>query len=51
MMYGLTYTLKNEIIKITPKGRVNTVAPGWVVTPLAEEALKKPAVVYAAMAT
>lgn len=32
MMYGLTMSLKNEIVKIAPKGRVNTVAPGWVVT-------------------
>lgn len=30
--YGLCKTLKNEIIRIAPRGRVNTVAPGWVVT-------------------
>jgi len=51
MMYGLTYTLKNEIVKIAPRGRVNTVAPGWVMTPMAEETLKDPAVVYRALAT
>jgi hypothetical protein len=32
MMYGLTMSLKNEIVKIAPRGRVNTVAPGWVKT-------------------
>lgn len=28
MMYGLCSSLKNEIVKIAPKGRVNVVAPG-----------------------
>jgi len=31
-MYGLTLSLKNEIVKVAPRGRVNTVAPGWVRT-------------------
>lgn len=51
MMYGLTLTLKNEIVKIAPKGRVNCVAPGWVRTPMAEAALQNPSVVYQALAT
>ncbi|KAH7882698.1 NAD(P)-binding protein [Phlebopus sp. FC_14] len=51
MMYGLTLTLKNEIVKIAPKGRVNAVAPGWVRTPMAEAALQDPEVVYRALAT
>ncbi|TFK67998.1 NAD-P-binding protein [Pluteus cervinus] len=51
MMYGLTLTLKNEIVKIAPKGRVNCVGPGWIKTPMAENALKDPAVVYRALAT
>ncbi|KAF5376044.1 hypothetical protein D9615_007661 [Tricholomella constricta] len=51
MMYGFTLTLKNEIVKIAPRGRVNCIAPGWVKTPMAEEALKDPDVVYRAMAT
>lgn len=50
-MYGLTLTLKNEIVKIAPQGRVNCVAPGWVRTPLAEDALRDPDVVYRALAT
>lgn len=40
LMYGLTTTLKNEIIRIAPKGRVNSINPGWVKTPMAEEATK-----------
>jgi 3-oxoacyl-[acyl-carrier protein] reductase len=31
--FGFAKTLKNEIARIAPRGRVNTVAPGWVVTP------------------
>lgn len=51
MMYGLTMTLKNEFVKIAPKGRVNCVAPGWVRTPMATESLADPEVVYRALAT
>lgn len=28
MMYGFAMTLKNEIVKIAPRGRVNCIAPG-----------------------
>jgi len=51
MMYGLTLSLKNEIVNIAPQGRVNCVAPGWVKTPMAEEAMKDKAVVYRSLAT
>lgn len=51
MMYGLTLSLKNEIVHIAPKGRVNAIAPGWVYTPMAEEALKDPKVVFRSLAT
>lgn len=51
MMYGLLLSLKNEIVKIAPRGRVNCVAPGWVLTPMAGEALKNPDTVYRALAT
>ena len=30
LMYGLTPSLKNEIVSIAPLGRVNSVNPGWV---------------------
>jgi NAD(P)-dependent dehydrogenase (short-subunit alcohol dehydrogenase family) len=51
VMYGLTLSLKNEIVSIAPKGRVNCVAPGWVKTPMAEEAMKNWRVVYQSLAT
>ncbi|KAJ7151110.1 NAD(P)-binding protein [Mycena filopes] len=51
LMYGFTLSLKNEIVKIAPKGRVNCVSPGWVNTAMAAEALKDPVIVYRALAT
>lgn len=30
--YGFARTLKNEIVRIAPQGRVNVVAPGWTLT-------------------
>ncbi|KAG1872846.1 hypothetical protein C8R48DRAFT_33059 [Suillus tomentosus] len=44
MMCGLTTTLKSEIVKIAPRGRVNCIAPGWVPTPMVQEALNDPAI-------
>ncbi|HVS63094.1 MAG TPA: SDR family oxidoreductase [Thermoanaerobaculia bacterium] len=37
---GLMLTLKNEIVRICARGRVNLVHPGWVATPMAEAALE-----------
>ena len=51
VMYGLVPTLKNEIVKIAPRARVNSVNPGWVATPMAEETLKDTAFVERALAT
>jgi 3-oxoacyl-[acyl-carrier protein] reductase len=31
--FGFTKTLKNEMARLAPRGRVNVVAPGWTVTP------------------
>lgn len=39
LMYGLLPTLKNEIVRIAPKGRANCVNPGWVYTPMAQETI------------
>jgi 3-oxoacyl-[acyl-carrier protein] reductase len=32
LIYGLTRSLKNEICRVAPRGRVNVVCPGWTVT-------------------
>ncbi|TFF68164.1 SDR family oxidoreductase [Candidatus Thorarchaeota archaeon] len=39
-MHGLMMSLKNEIVHLAPRGRVNTVNPGWTMTPMAERALQ-----------
>jgi len=41
LMYGFLKSLKNEIVKIAPRGRANCVAPGWVLTKMAEESVKQ----------
>ncbi|KND00283.1 uncharacterized protein SPPG_04612 [Spizellomyces punctatus DAOM BR117] len=51
MMQGLTLSLKNEIVKTHPKGRVNAVAPGWIRTPMAERAMQDPTLLYQALAS
>ncbi|MBK8979922.1 MAG: SDR family oxidoreductase [Planctomycetes bacterium] len=51
MSYGLTRSLKNEIVRVAPRGRVNCVCPGWVATPMAEDALRDPGVVHRATCT
>jgi NAD(P)-dependent dehydrogenase (short-subunit alcohol dehydrogenase family) len=38
-MHGLLMSLKNEIVHLARRGRVNLVNPGWTLTPMAEEAL------------
>ncbi len=39
-MHGLMMSLKNEIVHLTPRGRVNIVSPGWTMTPMAKGALQ-----------
>ncbi|MPZ68362.1 MAG: SDR family oxidoreductase [Actinobacteria bacterium] len=39
---GLARSLKNEIVRIAPEGRVNVVCPGWTRTDMAREALADP---------
>src|SRR5262249_3743243 len=34
LTYGLTRSLKNEICRLAPRGRVNVVCPGWTFTPM-----------------
>ena len=44
-------TLKNEIVHLSVRGRVNLVNPGWTVTPMAEDALSDKARVSRIMQT
>ncbi len=38
--YGLTRSLKNEIVRLVPRGRVNAVCPGWTKTEMTEAELE-----------
>jgi 3-oxoacyl-[acyl-carrier protein] reductase len=51
MAYGLTRSLKNEIVRYAPRGRVNSVCPGWVMTPMAAASMADPAAVRRVTAT
>ncbi|KAF2848973.1 polysaccharide deacetylase family protein-like protein [Plenodomus tracheiphilus IPT5] len=42
LQYGLVKTVKNEIVKLNAKARINAVAPGWVDTKLIEGRLDDP---------
>jgi 3-oxoacyl-[acyl-carrier protein] reductase len=39
---GFLLTLKNEIVRVAPRGRVNVVCPGWTATEMARPALSDP---------
>jgi 3-oxoacyl-[acyl-carrier protein] reductase len=39
---GFLKSLKNEIVRIAPGGRVNAVCPGWTVTEMTRDALEDP---------
>lgn len=51
LVYGLTRSLKNEIVRLAPRGRVNCVCPGWTDTPMAAELMDNPDVVRRVTAT
>jgi 3-oxoacyl-[acyl-carrier protein] reductase len=42
---GLLLSLKNEIVRIAPAGRVNAVAPGWTESPMTRSSLADAALV------
>jgi 3-oxoacyl-[acyl-carrier protein] reductase len=43
--YGLLLSLKNEIVRIAPRGRVNAVCPGWTESPMTRGSLADPGLV------
>ncbi len=51
MTYGLTLSLKNEIVRLATRGRVNCVCPGWTNTPMAAACTGDPQAVQQATAT
>jgi len=42
LTHGLAKSLKNEICRIAPRGRVNVVCPGWTVTPMVDRFTSQP---------
>ena len=48
---GLLATLKNEIVRVAPKGRVNAVCPGWTLSPMTRTTLDDPGLVERATRT
>ncbi len=40
--YGLMRSLKNEIVRVAPEGRVNAVCPGWTKTKMTEPDINDP---------
>ena len=50
-LIGLMRSLKNEIVKLDPFGRVNVVEPGWTVTHMVRPTLDQPGVIAKVLAT
>ena len=46
LQYGLVPTVKNEMVRLNGKGRINAVAPGWVNTELIGDRLDDPRELY-----
>ena len=42
---GLLLSLKNEVVRVAPRARVNAVAPGWTRSPMTRREVEDPAVV------
>jgi 3-oxoacyl-[acyl-carrier protein] reductase len=43
LTYGLARSLKNELCRLVPRGRINVVCPGWTFTPMTERFTDDPA--------
>jgi 3-oxoacyl-[acyl-carrier protein] reductase len=51
VVHGLLLSLKNEIVRIAPLGRVNAVCPGWTESPMTRTTLTDPEVIRRATRT
>lgn len=51
IVVGLLLSLKNEVVRIAPRARVNAVCPGWTVSPMTRSTLEEPAVLEQATRT
>ncbi|EAW22333.1 SDR family oxidoreductase/polysaccharide deacetylase family protein [Aspergillus fischeri NRRL 181] len=47
LQYGLVKSVKNEIVRLNSRARINAVAPGWVGTPMIEGRLDDPKELWA----
>jgi len=48
---GLLLSLKNEVVRVAPRGRVNAVCPGWTASPMTRAELDDPELVRRVTAT
>jgi 3-oxoacyl-[acyl-carrier protein] reductase len=51
MIGGLLLSLKNEVVRVAPRARVNAVCPGWTVSPMTRSTLEDPSVLDRATRT
>jgi 3-oxoacyl-[acyl-carrier protein] reductase len=43
VVHGLLLSLKNEVVRVAPRARVNAVCPGWTASPMTRRELDDPA--------
>jgi 3-oxoacyl-[acyl-carrier protein] reductase len=48
---GLLLSLKNEVVRVAPRARVNAVCPGWTLSPMTRASLEDPSVLQRATRT
>jgi 3-oxoacyl-[acyl-carrier protein] reductase len=45
LVHGLLLSLKNEVVRVAPRARVNAVCPGWTRSPMTRREIEDPALV------
>ena len=50
-LVGLCLTLKTEIVRTTPRGRVNLIEPGWTLTEMTRQSVREPGLVEGVVRT